>query len=546
MKKISIILSICLLSFGSFAFVESDYFNIVKSIDTFAKAYREVCDSYVDEVEPAGLMRKGLNAMLAELDPYTNYISEAQIETYRLNKSGAAGNIGVSLTQQNKQIIIKEIVEEQGAFLAGLQVGDRLISIDGKSTEGRSIEEVEQILQGQPASEVSISYQRYGSNATETVTVTRDTEEATSVPYYGMLDSTTAYVKLKTFLKRGCTSEVITAIEDLKKNNDVQQIVFDLRHNGGGLLAEAITMVNIFAPKNETVVKTYAKLASQNKEYKTPNDPKVPDLPLAVLIDERSASASEIFAGNMQDLDRGIVVGTQSFGKGLVQNTTNVGYGARLKLTISRYHTASDRCVQAVDYSGRYSDGIKNVPDSLKKAFKTRNGRTVYDGSGVQPDVEVPKEPFADITQALLDQLIIMDFATEYYQKNDSIAPPETFALTDQDFENFIAFANERTYTYQTESEKVVAELSKSAKEEQYKAAVAETVTRLKEKITEQKKKDIYTFKNEIMRQLQLEIIGRYYYQNGKVAASLSTDSNVEKALEILYNPEEYNKILGK
>lgn len=521
----------------------SKYFEIAKNMSLYADLYRTLDENYVDKIEPAGLMRKGIDSMLKTLDPYTNYITEAQIEGFRMQRTGAAGNIGAELLLRDNYVYLAAISQNQAAFKAGLMAGDKIVAINGTSAQNRTIEEVQQILQGQPGSEVKITYLRPGSAEEKTVSVIRDKEEGNSVPHFDMVDANTAYIKHTTFTQN-CSGEVAQALKELQSKNEVKNLILDLRQNGGGLLTESINMVNLFVPSGQLVVKTAGKTEEWRKDYKTQSEPIAPGLPLVILIDERSASASEIVSGTIQDLDRGVIVGKQSFGKGLVQQTKDIGYNAKLKLTVSKYYIPSGRCVQAIDYSGKYFDGKSNLPDSLRKPFKTRNGRTVYDGSGVAPDVTVDKPELSNIAKSLQDNFLIFDYATLYRQKHDSIAPPTKFAFTDADFADFVQFISDKQYEYTTESEKLLAELLKSVKEEKYSDKVAEVISRLKTKIKEEKQKDLQKFKPEITELLKLEIISRYYYQKGKVQATLNNDENIKKALALFKNPAEYEKIL--
>lgn len=528
----------------SYSFLDNGkYFEIAKNLELYADLYRELDESYVDEINPAGLMRKGIDSMLKTLDPYTNYITEAQIEGFRMQRTGASGSIGVDLLLRNDYVYLSDVYENQPAQKAGLMAGDKISAINGASAKDRTIEEVQQILQGQPGSELKITYLRPGESAEQTVTVLRNKEEGNSVPHFSMLNKNTGYIKMKSFTQN-CTAEVAEALEKLQKDNEVKNLVLDLRHNGGGLLTEAINMVNLFVPKGQVVVSTSGKTEEWQKEYKTPSEPLAPYLPLVILIDEKSASASEIVSGTIQDLDRGVIIGVKSFGKGLVQQTKDIGYNAKLKLTVSKYFIPSGRCVQAIDYSGRYLDGISTVPDSLRKTFKTRNGRTVYDGSGVTPDVEVQQPKYANITQSLLDNYLIFDYATQYRQQHDSIAPPTEFDLTDADFDSFVKFLADKNYEYTTESEKNLKQLLESVKEENYSNAVEVVITKLQNTIKEEKQKDLRKYKNEITELLKLEIISRYYFQKGEIQATLNDDDNIKKALALFANAAEYEKIL--
>ena len=546
-KKALLLAIIPMVLLASLAFSESKYFTIAKNLDILSELLREVDDNYVDDIKPAGMIRKGIDAMLASLDPYTNYISEAQVETYKIKKSGAAGNIGVELAKRDKFVMITAVEENLAAHKAQLLPGDIITAIDGKSTSERSVEEVKQVLTGMPGSEVKLSIKRIGEAAERNVKVIRDKGETTSVPYFGMVGENTAYIKLRTFLTRNCSGEVKEALNTLREDNDVQSVILDLRHNGGGLLAEAINMVNIFVPKDLTIVTTQGKMEEwNNKKFITKQDPIAPDLPLAILVDGRSASASEIVSGSIQDLDRGVIIGTQSFGKGLVQQHRSIGYNSQLKLTVSKYFIPSGRCVQAIDYSGRYHDGgVVEVPDSLKKAFKTTNGRTVYDGSGVAPDVVVEKPESTGVVKSVKDKHLLLDYAVAYNQKHDSIAAPEAFNLTDKDFDDFVKFVANKEYDYDTETETAMNELRESLEKEKYNGAVTSGLTQLESKLKTEKARDLTKNKAQIMRLLRGQIVKYRYFQKGYIQSELEHDEDVLKALELFANPDEYKKILA-
>ncbi len=539
----SLAISLCLVSF---AFVgNSNYFEIVKNIDLFTKLYRELNNSYVDDIEPAGLMRKGVDGMLKSLDPYTNYITEAQIEGYRM-KQTAAADVGISLIQRDEYVMVAEVLEAQPGDVAGLKPGDVITAIDGTDAKDRTVNDVVKILRGQPGSEVKLNIKRQGKALSEPIVAVRAKDQSKSVPHYGMISEDVGYVKLQTFLKQTCTKEVAAAIKALQDSTELKGLVLDLRHNGGGLLKEAINMVNLFIPKGEVVVTTKGKTEEWLKAYKTMNEPLAPDLPLIVLSDGRSASASEIFAGTMQDYDRGIVVGQRSFGKGLVQQTKPLVYNAQLKLTVAKYFIPSGRCVQAIDYSGRYQDGgTTKVADSLRTAFTTTNGRKVYDGSGVEPDVEMELPAKANVIQSLLKNNLIFDYATQYTVANEEIGPAKDFDLSDADFADFEQFLKGKSYDYTTESEKILKKLKTSAEKEKYSDAIIPTIKKLEAKIVQEKKDDLQKFKAEISQLLKLEIVSRYYYQKGKVELSLDEDEEVKKAIELINNEVEYKRILA-
>ncbi|MEZ4887772.1 MAG: S41 family peptidase [Chitinophagales bacterium] len=552
-KSILTLFLITVIAFTSYSFLGggSRYFAITKNMDLYGKLYRELNNTYVDDVEPSKLMRTGIDAMLESLDPYTNYISEAQIETYRMQQNSAAGTIGAELMQYGDDVVIEEIIEDMGAQAAGLMAGDVILEVNGKSAEGRSLAEITQVLEGQTDTDVRISVRRMGQATPIDATITRSKEVVTSVPYHGLLEDGIAYVKLSTFLKHGCTNEVIEAIQDVEKEygKELKGLVFDLRWNGGGLLNEAIKMVNIFVESGKIVVSTKGKIESWDKEYKTETSTHYKNLPLTVLVNGRSASASEILAGAIQDLDRGVIVGQRSFGKGLVQqskkmNITGIGNDAQIKLTVAKYYLPSGRCVQALDYSGRYRDGTITVPDSLRTKFTTENGRTVYDGSGVEPDLATDAPKYSNITESLKKKHLIFDYATKYRLKYDSIAPPKDYVFTDADFEGFVQFLKDKNYNYKTNSEKVLEKLRHSAEQEKYFTAIEESLNSLESKISKEKAQDLYKFKDELKGLLQNEIVKRYYFQNGSVKANLEKDIEVKKAIEVLKNTDHYKEIL--
>ncbi len=552
-KAYLVIASALILGGSSLAFTVNEgdgskYFSIIKNFQLFEKIYRSVGDYYVDNVEPAQLMREGLDAMLKELDPYTNYISEGQIEGYRMNQAAATGDIGVELMEHGKDIVIKEVYEGLPGHEGGLKAGDILKAINGDAASGRSLDDVKRVLQGQAGTALTLSIQPVGKSSTEKVTLTRDLKQATSVPHYDLVtEDGIAYVKLQTFMKPGCTGEVKAALEDMQQRldgKDVKGVIFDLRQNGGGLLRESITMVNLFVPPGELVVGTKGRTEEWNKEYKTLAEAFMPDVPLTVLVDDRSASASEIFSGSMQDLDRGVIIGRQSFGKGLVQQTRDIGFNSKLKLTVAKYYLNSGRCVQAIDYSGRYKDGISTTPDSLLTAFKTTTGRTVYDGSGVRPDVKVDKAANSKAIQSLIDNHLIFDFATQYRQQKEDIGAAKDFSLSDADFAEFTKFANSKGFSFETKTEAVIERLRASTEDEKYKDAASNHLDRLTELIKKEKTGDLERYKSAITRLLEEEIVSRYHLQKGKVEVNMDNDPDINEAIAVINDSARYAKIL--
>jgi len=526
-------------------FVSTDYnkyFEISKNLEIFANIYKELNTSYVDEIDPAKLMRTGVDAMVKSLDPYTNYISEAEIAGFRLQVTGRYGGIGASIRKLKDRdyVVITEPYEGFPAEKAGLQAGDEIISIAGKSAKDKTTKEVSDILKGAPGDEVTITVRRPGTPKDFDVTLKRKEVKIPNVPYSGMLDDETAYVTLTTFTERA-GANVGDAIQKLKKDNNVKSVVLDLRGNGGGLLKEAVNLSNIFVGKGEEVVTTRSRNVENDRSFRTLNKPMDLETPLVVLINGSSASASEIVSGVMQDLDRGVLVGQESFGKGLVQNTRQVGYNSKLKLTTAKYYIPSGRCIQAVNYKDGKTSTIK---DSLRTEFKTRNGRSVFDGAGVKPDIEVEIPEMSNVARALVLQNVIFDYATQYKLKNAEIAPASEYTFTDADFKDFEQFVAGRDIDYETASEKELKQLEEKAQKENYYDAIKTDLEAMKRKIDADKKKDLYKHKANITRLIEREIVQRYYYQKGAVEVGLKGDPYIEAALKVLKDQQQYKSIL--
>lgn len=528
------------------AFVDnSRYFELIKNISLYAEVYKTLNDDYVDNIEPAATMRKGIEAMLKTLDPYTNYLTSADIETYRLEQNETMGYIGATVISYNDAIYLSDVSEDLPAFKAGLRAGNRIVAVAGEPIGKRTANEVKKALQGQTDTDISITVQNNDGSNERTVKVMRTREETKAVPHFEMLGDGMGYVKLTTFMRPDCSQEVRDAIEELQKKGDLKGLILDLRNNGGGLLNESVKLVNLFVPNNQVIVRMKGRTEDTQKDYKTEKEPLIPNLPIAILTNDHSASASEITAGSIQDLDRGVVVGQRSFGKGLVQHTRDIGYGNQFKLTIAKYLTPSGRCVQALNYTKRYTDAsASSVPDSLRTAYKTKNGRTVFDGSGVEPDVAVDKPTSSNIAKNLVDKYLIFDFANQYKQKHDSIAAPKTFALTDAEYDEFVKFVGDKKFDYTTQTETLIERLNKTTDREQYDQSVKDMVAKLTEQVKTEKKKELYSYKTEIKNLLTQEIIGRYYYQKGKVEASLNKDPEVLAAISTLSNPVKYKQLL--
>lgn len=543
--KIVLVLVIAVLGMATVTTDDGKYFEITKNIEIFTNLYKEINTFYVDEIDPARLMRTGIDAMLGSLDPYTNYISESEMEGFRIMTKGTYGGIGAMISKRGKYVVITEPYEGFAAHKAGLKAGDMIVKIDGKSAEGKDTDDISDILKGSPGTQVELNVLRPDVNGATTelnITLEREKIVVPNVPYYSMIENDIAYITLTTFTERA-GANVEKALRELQRDNKVKGVIFDLRGNGGGLLNEAINVSNVFINKGEEVVTTRGKIKDWDRSFGTRNKPVDLEVPLAVLIDGSSASASEIVSGVIQDLDRGVLVGQKSFGKGLVQNTRDVGYNSRVKLTTAKYYIPSGRCIQAVSYK----DGKSiDIPDSLKTAFKTRNGREVFDGAGIRPDIKIENEKFSNIAVSLIRKNLIFEYATEYTFKHKTIAKAKEFDLTDADFEAFVQFLNGKDYAYETTSEKALKDLEEKAKKEKYFDAIKSDISQVKAKIEEDKKNDLYKFKPQIKDLLEREIVSRYYYQKGEIEVGLKNDPEIKEAVSVLLDKERYNKILKK
>lgn len=545
-KSATILLIIALLgtSVMSLSFVNKN-FEIAKNLDIFATLFRELTINYVDDFNAAGLMKTGIDEMLASLDPYTNFIPESEIEDVRFMTTGQYGGIGALIMRRGEFIFISEPYEGFPADKAGLLPGDKILEINNQSAQGRNQEEVSSLLKGQPGTEVVIVIKRAGIDEPITKTMTREVVKIDNIPYYGMLNEHTGYIKLNSFTQNA-GREVKDAFTTLKDENDLQNIVLDLRGNGGGLLNEAVNITNIFVEKDQVVVKTKGKIEERNMINSTLNNAIDTDIPLVVLVDRSSASASEIVAGAIQDLDRGVIIGQRTFGKGLVQNVIPLSYNTQLKVTIAKYYIPSGRCIQAIDYAHRNEDGsVAAIPDSLKVAFTTTNGRTVYDGGGIEPDLFVEPLSLSNISIALITKFHIFEFASEYHRTHTEIPPAEEFAITDEIYNSFIAFLDGKDYDYDTESETLANLLKNTSKEEDLLDEIEAEILAIQEKINKTKENDLVTHRNEIEMILKDEIVGRYYKQKGRIVASLSHDPEIDQALQLLENQEKYHSILN-
>lgn len=541
-KRISRIIILPVVLIGIFigtASFKSDFFEIAKQIEIFTTLFKEINMNYVDETNPAALMDTAIKSMLTDLDPYTNYWNEQDVEAARINSAGEYTGIGALVKAGPEAITIIEAYKDYPADKAGLKAGDEIIKI-GNINISDFKEDAGELLNGAPNSDINITYRRQGE--IKTTSLKRSAVELNAVPFQKLLDDNSGYIVLSRFNAKA-SAEVGRAVKELK-NQGADKIILDLRGNPGGLLNEAINVSNIFIPEGELIVTTKSVIEKYNREYYTRKEPIDTKIPLVVLVDGRSASASEIVAGAIQDLDRGVIVGAQSFGKGLVQRPRELAYGTQLKITISRYYTPSGRCIQALDYRRRNEDGkaIRTKVEDYNE-FKTRNGRKVYDGGGILPDVKLETSEFSDITQSLLYQDAIFDYATKYYYSHN-VTNPDEFKFTDADFNDFKNYLESSGFEYQTATEKELTEMMERAEDEKLKSKISSQVDQIQSQIASFKKQELDNKKPEIVSLLSDEIIKRYFYKEGLYEYYTSNNPEINKAKSILNNPSEYSKIL--
>ena len=543
-RIIIIVLSVLLVAGISTGFLvsqETRDFRIAKNLDIFFSLFRELNTFYVDTIDPDKLIKAGIDNMLKTLDPYTVYFPESEADEFAIMTTGKYGGIGSLVRPSGDYVVISEVYKGFPADKVGIKPGDILKKVDGTSLKGLSTEKVSERLKGNPGTEINVTIERSGKETD--YPLKREKIIMPSVPYWGMIDSKTGYIRFTSFTQ-GCIEDVKTALNSLK-NSNAQQIILDLRGNPGGLLTEAVEIVNLFVAEGNEVVFTKGKEKQFYANYKTTKQPVDEKIPLAIIINRSSASASEIVAGAIQDLDRGIIVGQRSYGKGLVQVERPLSYNTQLKVTIAKYYIPSGRCIQARDFSHPNEDGsVGIIPDSLISEFKTKNGRIVKDGGGITPDIEILPDPLSQISSELFLRNYIFDFATNYYWAHPDIKSPDQFKFTDQDYNDFKTFLLNRNFNYKTGTEESLNDLITNAKKEKYYDIHKELFNDLEKDVAHNLDQDLKMFKNEITDLLEDEIVSRYFYENGAIAYTIKNDEQVLKARDILNNKEEYYSIL--
>lgn len=523
-----------------------DYFEVSKNLDIFATLYRELNIYYVDESKPGELVKTAIDAMLESLDPYTVYIPESDIEDYRFFSTGQYGGIGATVRNLDGKIIISEPYEESPAQKGGLKAGDVLVEVNGYNVQGKNSDEISHLLKGQAGSTVKLIVQRPGETRNLSFSFVREEIKVKNVPYYGMLNSQTGIIKLTGFTK-DAAREVKEALLKLKNEKGCKNLILDLRSNPGGLLQEAVDIVNLFVEKGLEVSVTKGKLKEWDQVFKAVNNPVDLTIPLVVLVDPNSASASEVVSGALQDLDRAVIVGQRTFGKGLVQQNRQLTYNAQLKVTVAKYYIPSGRCVQAKDYSKRTEDGsVLTVPDSLITAFKTRNGRIVYDGAGIQPDIAAQAPSYSNILYTLLGKNYIFDFATQYVIKHPSLnSGAREFKISDADYNDFMQFLKGKDISYETKTEESLEEFRNTVVSEKYFEDLKTEFESLKKKVQDRKKDDLIKFKEEISQFIGEEIVSRYFYQTGRLEYSIKFDNEMMEASKV-FEDNKHKEILTK
>ncbi len=544
-KKAHLLVAGLLITSTSFLSFKPDdkYFEIAKNLDIFATLFKEVNKYYVEEISPTDLVNIGINSMLGTLDPYTNYIPEEQLDDYRTMTTGEYGGIGAIISKRDDRVLVVMPNEGYAAYRAGLKIGDEILEIDGQDVRGKSISEISRMLKGEENTTINLLVKRFSEASPVRMQINRERIHLNNVPYYGMVEGNIGLIQLTDFTQNA-SREVKNALIELKKKG-AEKIILDLRGNPGGLLSEAINVANVFLPRGSKVVETKGKIEDWNKSHKALNTPLDVNIPLAVLIDRGSASAAEIVSGVLQDYDRGVLVGERSFGKGLVQQTLPLSYNSKLKITVAKYYIPSGRCIQEIDYSHRNEYGMASrVPDSLRVPYKTRGGRKVFDGGGIDPDLRPEQKRLSPITRSLISKGLVFDYATAYRHNRPSIAAPKSFTFTEADYQAFKNWLKDKDYDYETRVEKLLEDLVASSKKERYYQDIEKQINDLRNRISHNKERDLEKFKEEIIEELEAEIATRYYLHKGQIEASFDDDPDINTALEVLKDEPRYDEIL--
>lgn len=521
-----------------------DLFQISKNLEVFTAVYKEINVNYVDEVSPAKLVKTGVDAMLDGLDPYTEFVPESEIEDYKLRYvSTQYGGIGASIFNKDKKVMVSEVSEGFPAQKADIRPGDEILKINDIELNTKNGDQVSQLLKGSKGAPVKLLIKREGVAEPITKDLIRDEIKQPNVSYFGMVEGNMGYIKLDKFLENS-GDEVTNALVSLKKNNP-SGIILDLRSNGGGILQEAVKIVNLFVAKDVEVVSQRGKVREKNYTYRTYNNPIEPNLPLVVLVNSHSASASEIVAGSLQDLDRAVIIGQRSYGKGLVQQTFNLPYNSLVKITIAKYYTPSGRCIQSLDYTHRKDDGtVDRVADSVMHEFKTKDGRSVYDGSAIYPDVVVKQERFANITQSLVGKLLVFDYATQYRNTHAQLPNPKTYTMSDADYADFVKYLSKKEYTHSNPSEKALKDLKAAATKDEEFAQIKTEYDALQAKLASAKANDLEQHKTEIKQVLENEIASRYYFEKGRYECNFKYDHELAQAVKTMQDKNLVASIL--
>lgn len=546
-QRIIGLMLLAFLSVAAMAQEKQNNFEIAKSLDIYNSILRELNLNYVDEINPGELNEAAINAMLQGLDPYTVFIPESNIEDARFMTTGEYGGIGALIQFDGEYTRISDPYEGWPAQKAGITAGDVILEVNGVDCHKKTTAQVSELLKGQPGTEVTLKLKRYGSDKPVVKTLKREKVKIDDIPYYTVFDNGVAYLSLSGFT-RDAGANVKAKLLEMKKDHELKGFILDLRGNGGGLLNEAVDIVNLFIAKDKPVVSMKGKTTASCHQYST-NNPSVDEkIPLAILVDGSSASASEIVAGSIQDYDRGVIIGTRTFGKGLVQNILPLSYNTQMKVTVAKYYIPSGRCIQEIDYSHK-KDSTMVKTDTLGKPFTTMAGRTVYEGHGITPDVKVERDPYATVTAYLYGKNMIFDYANKYYNEHPTIAPAKEFKIDEATYQDFMEFVKSHDFSYTTGCEMEMKKLKEAMEIEGCDKQVADIVKSLEKALEAEKANDLQNNRDDIEELLRSEIVGRYYYQKGRIEAALQNDPDLDRAFEILLNTngkDEYHTLLSK